>query len=102
NAGLQGANFARTRGDKTRRGTTAPNLEQRREQPGRRVHLEFVISNPDAVQAYNTFDSTRAGREYERDIDCPGRHAHCSTMLRRNVNLHLDTDERRRLRGLII
>ncbi|KAA6391459.1 MAG: hypothetical protein EZS28_013010, partial [Streblomastix strix] len=44
-------------------------IEQRREQPGRRVHLEFVISNPDAVQAYNTVDLTRTGREHERGID---------------------------------
>ncbi|KAA6365347.1 MAG: hypothetical protein EZS28_039124, partial [Streblomastix strix] len=58
-----------TRGNKTRRGTTAPSLEQRREQPGRRLHLEFVISNPDAVQAYNTVDLTRIRREHERDID---------------------------------
>ncbi|KAA6359983.1 MAG: hypothetical protein EZS28_044489, partial [Streblomastix strix] len=42
---------------------------QRREQPGGWIHSEFVVSNPDAVQADNTFDSTYTGREHERDID---------------------------------
>ncbi|KAA6356312.1 MAG: hypothetical protein EZS28_048162, partial [Streblomastix strix] len=100
--GLQGANFAFTRGNKTRRSTTTPNIEQRREQPGRRVHSEFVISNPDAVQADNTFDLVRTGRGHEKDIYRPSRHVCCTTTLRRKVNLHPDTDEKRRLRVLII
>ncbi|KAA6366387.1 MAG: hypothetical protein EZS28_038088 [Streblomastix strix] len=67
--GLQSANFARTRGDKTRRSATAPNLEHGREQPRGRIHSEFVISNLDAVQAYYTINSTCSGREHEKDID---------------------------------
>ncbi|KAA6385469.1 MAG: hypothetical protein EZS28_019006 [Streblomastix strix] len=69
--GLQGANFARTKSDKTRRVTTAPESDRRREQPVLSLYSEFVVSNPDAVQAYNTFDSACTGREHERDTDWP-------------------------------
>ncbi|KAA6388254.1 MAG: hypothetical protein EZS28_016218 [Streblomastix strix] len=67
--GLQGANFACFRGDKTRRGTTAPNLVQCREQPRGRIHSEIVTSNSDTIYAYNTFNSTCTGMEHERDTD---------------------------------
>ncbi|KAA6384031.1 MAG: hypothetical protein EZS28_020440 [Streblomastix strix] len=73
-AGPQGANFACTIDKKTRRGTIAPSLEQRREQSSGRTHSEFAVSNPDAVQAVNTFDLTCTRREHERDIDQPRRH----------------------------
>ncbi|KAA6355108.1 MAG: hypothetical protein EZS28_049367, partial [Streblomastix strix] len=100
--GLQGAKFACTRGEKTRRGTTTPNLEQRREQPCGHIHSEFVISNPDAVQADNTFDSTCTGRQHERDNDQSSWHVCYTTTLRRKVNLLQNADKRGRLRGLTI
>ncbi|KAA6394458.1 MAG: hypothetical protein EZS28_010011 [Streblomastix strix] len=67
--GIQGANFASSRGNKTHKSTTEPSPEHRREQPSGQKHSELVILNPDAVQAYNTFDSTNTRREHESDID---------------------------------
>ncbi|KAA6387857.1 MAG: hypothetical protein EZS28_016617 [Streblomastix strix] len=53
--------------DKTCRSTTAQNLEQRLEQPSRRIHLEFIVSNSDVIYASDTFDSTFTEKEHERD-----------------------------------
>ncbi|KAA6376109.1 MAG: hypothetical protein EZS28_028365 [Streblomastix strix] len=94
--------FAYTRGNKTRRSITAPNLKQCREQPSGLIHLKFVNLNPDAVQSYSTFEQTCAGREYDRDFDQPSRHVCSSSKLRRKVNQYPDADEEKRLRVLII
>ncbi|KAA6373406.1 MAG: hypothetical protein EZS28_031069, partial [Streblomastix strix] len=100
--GLQGANFVYSRVSKTRRSTVAPSFEQRREQPSGWIHSEFVVQNPDAAQAYNTLDSICTRRKHERDIDRPSKHVCGTITLRRKVNLQPNTDDGRRLRGLII